>query len=217
MPVTLTEACAMIMAVTCKATVSGQVPLVMAIDGRSGTGKSTLASLVAEEAGAAVVSLDDFFAASIPNADWDCMTVEERGVNVFDWARVRSEAIMPLITGRVARWHPFDFDSGPRADGTYRMKNEASAVEPTSVIIIDGAYSSGPQLADLVDLTVLVETSEAERWARLTRREEAEFLAQWHARWTGVEDFYFSNVRPRNSFDLIVTTSCEAVDEEKTR
>ena len=202
----LTEAGARIVAMARRATVSGQVPLVVAFDGRSGTGKSTLASLVAEDTGAAVVLLDDFFAASIPNADWDRMTVEERGVNVFDWTRIRSEAIMPLLAGRVARWHPFDFESGPGADGTYGMKTAAVEVEPASVIIIDGAYSSGPQLADLVDLTVLAETSETERWARLTRREEAEFLAQWHARWTAVEDFYFSSVRPRSSFDLIVAS-----------
>ena len=203
---TLTEACATIVAMVRRATASGQVSLVVAFDGRSGAGKSTLASLVAEEAGASVVLLDDFFAASIPNADWDRMTAEERGTNVFDWARVRSEAIVPLVTGRVARWHPFDFDSGPNADGTYGMKTEAIEVEPASVIVIDGAYSSGPQLADLVDLTVLVETSETERWARLTRREEAEFLAQWHARWTAVEDLYFTDVRPRSSFDLVVTS-----------
>ena len=203
---TLTEACARIVEVVKQSDGASRVPLVVAFDGRSGAGKSTLASRVAEEAGAAVVLLDDFFAASVPNADWDRMTAEERGANVFDWTRIRSEAIMPLRAGRVARWHPFDFDAGPSADGTYGMKTEAVRVEPASVIILDGAYSSGPQLVDLVDLTVLVETSEAERWARLARREEAEFLAQWHARWTAVEDFYFTNVRPRSSFDLIVTS-----------
>ncbi|MXZ26483.1 MAG: hypothetical protein F4Y80_16815 [Caldilineaceae bacterium SB0665_bin_21] len=213
---TLTQACAAIMEVVIRSTASGQVPFVVAIDGRSGTGKSTLTSLVAKEIRAAVVLLDDFFAASTPDADWDRMTVEERGTNVFDWARIRSEALVPLLAGRVARWHPFDFDSGQRADGTYGMKTKATEVESASVIIVDGAYSTGPQLTDLVDLTVLVELSEEERWDRLARREEAEFLAQWQARWTAVEDFYFSNVRPRSSFDLIVTTSCGAVDEDKT-
>ncbi|MYD88845.1 MAG: hypothetical protein F4Y08_00685 [Caldilineaceae bacterium SB0662_bin_9] len=203
---TLTKACAAIVEVVIWSTASGQVPLVVAIDGRSGAGKSTLASRVAKETGAAVVLLDDFFAASIPDVDWDRMTVEERGANVFDWARIRSEAIMPLLAGRVARWHPFDFESGQRADGTYGMKTQATEIEPASVIVVDGAYSAGPQLTDLVGLTVLVELSEEERWARLARREEAEFLAQWHARWTAVEDFYFSNVRPRSSFDLIVTS-----------
>ena len=211
----LTNACATIVEVVIRSTASGQVPLVVAIDGRSGTGKSTLASRVAKETDAAVVLLDDFFAASIPNADWDRMSVEERGANVFDWGRIRSEAIMPLLAGKAARWHPFDFESGQRADGTYGMKTKAKEVEPASVIVVDGAYSAGPQLTDLVGLTVLVELSEEERWARLARREEAEFLAQWHARWTAVEDFYFSNVRSRSSFDLIVTTS-GAVDEAKT-
>lgn len=202
----LTEACAAITKLVTRSVASGQVPLVVAFDGRSGAGKSTLASRVAEAVGAAVVLLDDFFAASIPNAEWDRMTPEERGARVFDWARVRAQAIGPLRAGKAACWHPFDFETGPRADGTYGMKTAAVEVEPASVIIIDGAYSSGPQLADLVDLTVLVETSETERWARLTRREEAEFLAQWHARWTAAEDFYFSNVRPRSSFDLIVAS-----------
>ena len=203
---TLTKACATIVKTAIRATAAGQVPLVVAFDGRSGAGKSTLASQVAEQTRAAVVPLDDFFAASIPNADWERMTVEERGVNVFDWARIRAEAIMPLLAGRGARWHPFDFDSGPSADGTYGTKTGVTEVEPASIIIIDGAYSSGPQLADLVNLTVLVETSEAERWNRLTRREEAKFLAEWHARWTAVEDFYFSNIRSRSCFDLIVTS-----------
>ena len=202
----LTEACAAITELVIRSAASGQVPLVVAFDGRSGAGKSTLASRVAEAVQAAVVLLDDFFAASIPNAEWDRMTAEERGARVFDWARVRAQAVGPLRAGKTAWWHPFDFETGPRADGTYGMKTAAVEVEPASVIIIDGAYSSGPQLADLVDLTVLIETSETERWTRLTRREEAEFLAQWHARWTAVEDSYFSNVRPRSSFDLIVTT-----------
>ncbi|MXZ42947.1 MAG: hypothetical protein F4Z18_14595 [Caldilineaceae bacterium SB0666_bin_21] len=202
----LTEACAAITELVTRSAASGQVPLVVAFDGRSGAGKSMLASRVAEAVRAAVVLLDDFFAASIPNAEWDRMTAEECGARVFDWARVRAQAVGPLRAGKTACWHPFDFETGPRANGTYGMKTTAVEVEPASVIIIDGAYSSGPQLADLVDLTVLIETSETERWTRLTRREEAEFLAQWHARWTAVEDFYFSNVRPRSSFDLIVTT-----------
>ena len=203
---TLAQACAMIVEAVMRSAASGKAPLVVGFDGRSGAGKSTLASQVAGETGAAVVPMDNFFAASILDAEWDRMTVEERWANVFEWQRIRSEAIVPLIAGRVARWRPFDFDTGPRADGTYGMKTSTTEVEPASIIIIDGAYSSGPQLADLIDLTVLVETLDEERRARLGRREKAEFLAQWHARWDAVEDFYFSHGRPRNSFGLIVTT-----------
>jgi len=43
-------------------------PLVVAIDGPSGAGKSSLAIPVAKRLGATVIPLDDFFAASISNA-----------------------------------------------------------------------------------------------------------------------------------------------------
>ena len=52
----------------------------------------------------------------------------------------------------------------------------------------------------------LVEAPNELRRARLGKREETEFLAQWHVRWDAVEDFYFSSVRPKKSFDVIVTT-----------
>ena len=86
------------------------------------------------------------------------------------------------------------------------MKTEATRVEPASVIILDGVYSSGPQMADLVGLSILVEAPNEQRLTRLAKREEAEFLTQWHARWDAAEDFYFSSVRPKESFDVVVTT-----------
>ena len=61
-------------------------------------------------------------------------------------------------------------------------------------------------MADLVGLSILVDAPNEQRPTRLAKREEPGFLAQWHARWDAVEDFYFSSVRPRESFDVIVTT-----------
>ena len=200
------QACTKVIEAVELSNVAGKIPLVVSLDGRSGSGKSTLASLVAGEADAVVVPVDDFYSAHIPNAEWYRMTAEERWSKVFDWAKLRLEALVPLLAGRPGRWHPFDFDAGPDSQGKYGMKTEATEVGPASVIILDGAYSSGPQLADLVSLSILVETANEQRRARLAKREVAEFLAQWHLRWDAVEDFYFSSVRPRKSFDVIVTT-----------
>ena len=186
--------------------VAGKAPLVVSLDGRSGSGKSTLACLVAGETDAVVIPVDDFCSAHISDAEWDRMTVEERWSKVFNWAKLRLEALAPLLAGQPARWHPVDFDAGPDSQGKYGIKTEATKVGPASAIILDGAYSSGPQLADLVGLAVLVEAPKEQRRSRLAKREETEFLAQWHARWAAVEDFYFSSVRRRESFDVIVTT-----------
>jgi uridine kinase len=50
--------------------VSGRArPLLVGIDGPSGSGKSVLAALVAECLGAALVPGDDFFSAQLTDAD----------------------------------------------------------------------------------------------------------------------------------------------------
>jgi uridine kinase len=71
---------------------------------------------------------------------------------------------------------------------------------PRPVILIDGAYSSRPELADLLDLTVLVDAPAGTRRARLALREEAGFLERWHSRWDAAETHYFTSVRPPGSF-----------------
>ena len=180
--------------------------LVVSLDGRSGAGKSTLASLVAGKTDAVVLPVDDFYSAHISDGEWDLMAVEEQWSKVFNWAKLRSEAVVPLLDGRPACWNPIDFETGPDSQGKYKMKAEATTAEPAPVIVLDGVYSSGPPMADLVGLSILVEAPDEQRRTQLARREEPGFLAQWHARWDAVEDFYFSYVRPRESFDVIVTT-----------
>jgi para-aminobenzoate synthetase len=181
-----------------------QAPVVIALDGGSGAGKSTLASRIEKDLDAMVIPLDDFFAADIPDHRWDDFTVEEKLESVFDWDRVRHQAIEPLLEGRPARWHAFDFESGLRADGTYGMQADATEREPAEVILIEGAYSAAPALADLVDLAILVDVPIEEQQARLGSREDRDFLETWHRRWDPLERYYFHDVRPKGSFDLVV-------------
>ncbi|MEZ4610499.1 MAG: hypothetical protein R2838_09700 [Caldilineaceae bacterium] len=162
----------------------------MALDGASGAGKSTLAPLLTAELAAALIPTDDFFSAHIPDADWDRFTIPERYAQVLDWARIRMDILAPLRAGRPARWHAFDFASGLRADGTYGMEAAVQARQPADVIVLEGAYSAAPYLADLLDLRVLLDLPRAQRHARLRAREDPEFLRAWHARWDEVEAYY---------------------------
>ena len=72
------------------------------------------------------------------------------------------------------------------------------------MILLEGAYTAGPELADLVDLAILIDVPVEERHARQRAREDADFLEEWHRRWDPVESYYFTQVRPRSSFDLVV-------------
>jgi uridine kinase len=156
---------------------------------------------------ATVVPSDDFFAASIPDSEWDRKTPERRVEDAIDWRRLRLDAIEPLRAGLPARWFAFDFAAGLRPDGTYPMQEAATERAPGEVVIVEGAYSSRSELADLLDVTVLVDAPQAERDRRLAAREDAAFLETWHARWDRAEDHYFGRLRPPASFDLVFETS----------
>lgn len=186
-------------------------PRVVAIDGPSGAGKSSLAQPLALRLGATVVATDDFFAAEIPDSQWDVWTPEQRAARVVDWPRLRIEALGPLLAGKHARWHPFDFAAGPRADGSYSISNAWRDCAPAPVILLEGAYSGRPEMRDVIDLAILVDAPRAVRHARLRDREEPDFLLAWHKRWDAVEDWYFAAIAPSSRFDLVVSTHPSAV------
>ena len=179
-------------------------PYLVALDGGSGSGKSTLSIKIADRLGAVMVQSDDFFAAEVTDAGWAARTDEARARDGIDWRRVRTEVLEPLLAGKPARWHAFDFVAGQQPDGTYLMSREVTERAPAAIIVLDGAYSTRPELADLIDLSILVEVPVEERHRRLAAREEADFLEAWHARWDGAERHYFEHVRPPAAFDLVV-------------
>ena len=72
------------------------------------------------------------------------------------------------------------------------------------LILLDGAYSSAPELADVIDFSVLVVASDLLRQQRLAAREELVTLARWQSRWGPAEDHYFEQRRPCASFNVVV-------------
>ena len=189
--------------------VNRATPFLVAIDGGSGSGKSSVARLVAESLDATLIPSDDFFAAEIPDAGWEKRNAEERARDAIDWRRLRRDVLEPLLAGKVARWHAFDFVAGIRPDGTYAMNPEAEERNPSAVIVLDGAYSTRPELADLIDFSVLIDVPIEMRYKRLAGREPKEFLDAWHERWDGAEEYYFTHVRPRHSFDLVISEKAD--------
>ena len=92
-------------------------PVVVALDGGSGSGKSTIAARLAKLTDIALVTLDDFYQTQVPESEWPHKTVAERLNRVFEWDRVR-EAIEPLRKGEPAQWRAFDFMQGLGPDGS---------------------------------------------------------------------------------------------------
>ena len=188
-----------------------RTPIVVAVDGGSGAGKTTIAEKLMRFTEIALVPLDDFYQTVIAESEWPYKTVEQRLNGVFDWSRVRREALEPLRARRPGRWHAFDFMRGLGKEGTYSLKEKATEVAPASTILVEGAYSASPALRDLIDFTVLVDARKKRRHLRTAARgDDIEFLAQWHAIWDAVESYYFQRVCPPESFDLVIRNDANA-------
>jgi uridine kinase len=179
-------------------------PLLIAIDGGSGSGKSSIAKIVVETLDGTLIATDDFFAAHISDKGWLNRSCMERAADAIDWQRLRSEVLEPLLRRTPAEWRSFDFEAGVRPDGTYSVKSDSNSYRPRDTIVLEGVYSTRPELADLVDLKILVDVPMEIRHQRLMKREEDKFLARWHATWDGAEQFYFQHVRNASTFDMVV-------------
>lgn len=169
----------------------------IAIDGRSGVGKSTIAKELAAKLGAALIDGDDFYAGG-SEAEWDARSAAEKISLCIDWRRLRKEALEPLIAGNDASWQPYDFVTGSVQAPHTKSANAAE------IIILDGVYSGRLELADLVDLSVFVDLGDRERRARLVKRENEDYVEEWMQRWSEAEECYFANTRTKESFDLVV-------------
>jgi len=171
--------------------------LVVAIDGHGGAGKSTLAAAVAQATGAALVHTDDFFQppARRPGAPAPREPGGRSLAQYYDWRRIRAQAVQPLKAGRRATFRRFDWERGGGLDGTV-------TVTPAALIVLEGVFSAAPELSDLTDRSVLVDTPQQERLRRLRARVTPE---EWDPHWLIAEQAYFGAIRPPSSFDLIVS------------
>lgn len=165
----------------------------IAIDGHSGAGKSTIAAHVARSLLAAKVSCDDFYAGGVNVLTLDSMRLADICI---DRARLRA-VLSSLKAGCSTQHATFDWHA---FNGSLTSSKIATAPRP--IIIAEGVYSAHPDLRDIVDVSVLVRTPPVERERRLLEREEK--LGPWEQQWHRAEDWYFKTLAPPEAFDIVL-------------
>ncbi|MFO0430115.1 MAG: uridine kinase [Hyphomonadaceae bacterium] len=169
-------------------------PAIVALDGRSRVGKSTLANEIAANMQATVIRGDDFFAGGTEVRSDDAAS---RAAACVDWTRQR-DVLIKLLHGESAQFRAFDRDA---FDG--RLHTEPTIVSPAPIIVLEGVYAARPELADLIDLRALLVVSDAVRSARLNAWEGE--IGPYEKQWHDAEVYYFQNVMPEAEFDIVIS------------
>ena len=114
--------------------------VVVAIDGPSGAGKSTLArdsTLLRKDV--AIIEGDDFYR-PLTESTREALRPLEAVDLLFDWERLRDEALAPLLRGEQARYRRYDWEAG-------RMGEELATVAATGSCWSRAATSRAPRCA----------------------------------------------------------------------
>lgn len=165
---------------------------VLAVDGRCGSGKTTLAARLAADLPVNVLHTDDFylpFARRVP--DW----AEIPAANM-DLERL-AETIAAARTGEPYRYRTYDCARD--------VLHEGRLLAPARLTVVEGSYSHHPRLAPLYDARLFLTCSAAAQEARLRAREGERFdvFAQ---RWIPLEEAYFARCGIEGRADAVLRT-----------
>jgi uridine kinase len=154
--------------------VPGGRPVIL-IDGRSGSGKSELATGVVAALGAQLVRLDDVY------PGWNGLEVASASVG------------MDILLGN--RWRRWDWATGARA--------EWHELDPRRALVVEGSGCLSRANRAHATLGVWVELDEPTRKARALARDGSIYESHWDE-WAAQEQRFFDRERPDLLADLVL-------------
>jgi hypothetical protein len=159
-------------------------PLLVAVDGRSGGGKTTVTGqIVGRVPGAAVVHTDDI-------AWYHAM---------FDWSALMIDGVLaPLRRGEAIAYRPPPWDARARPGAV-------TVPAGCPLVVVEGVGIGRRDLAGFFDALVWVQTDRAVAWSRGLARDggSAEQEAFWHE-WEAEERPFLAAERPWERADVVV-------------
>ncbi len=157
---------------------------VVAVDGHSGAGKTTLAAELGQVLGCDVVHLDSLY------PGWDGLAA---GVE-----RLAAEVLGPLARGEAAAYRQWDW---ARAG-----LGEPVRVPAERFLVVEGAGASAGEAGRYAAVRVWVDADEPTRRHRGIARDGAAYAPHWQ-RWAAQEAALFAGDGTRGRADVYVDTS----------
>lgn len=165
---------------------------VVAIEGGSASGKTTLAALLEQVYDCTVFHMDDYF---LQPEQRTPQRLAEPGGNV-DRERFAQEILLPLKRGENICYRPFDCQT--------QSLLPPVMVQPKPLVIVEGAYSMHPELAEQYDLSAFLRVPPEVQRRRIGVRNTPEMAERFFSTWIPMEHMYFDAMDTANRCDLIL-------------
>lgn len=170
-----------------------QKAAVVAVDGRCGSGKTTLARTMESLMNCRVFHMDDFYLPPADRApDW-----REQPAGNMDLRRFRREVLEPVCQGRDVVFRPYDCASGQLADPV--------KMPARPLTVIEGSYSHHPELSGAYDLRIFLTCGGEEQTRRLMERER-DYFPMFRDCWIPMEERYFRRFSVESGSDFTMDT-----------
>ena len=165
--------------------------VIIAMDGRCASGKTTFAKALRQELVCDVVHMDDFF---LRPEQRTSERLQTPGENV-DHERFLEEVLLPYKARDTFSYKPYDCH-------TQQLK-EPIAMVPGKVLVVEGAYSCHKSLYDYYDLHIFMDVDPNVQMERILARNGADQAKRFEEMWIPLEERYLE------AFD--VKARCEMV------
>lgn len=156
--------------------VGGQT-LLVAIDGKCGSGKTSAAAALAELTDAAVIHCDDFF---LPRQ----LRTEQRLAQVG--GNIHYERLAQVLS-EARKGQPFEYERYDCSCGRF----VPVSFEPKRIVVVEGSYALHPALRHMYSVKALVRVDEQLRLRRIVQRDGAGAQA-FFDKWIPLEERYFA-------------------------
>ncbi len=169
--------------------------IIIALDGRCASGKTTLAALLKEETDCAVLHMDHFF---LQPHQRTAERLSLPGENV-DHERFLAEVLLPLKEGRPFSYRPYECHA--------QRFGAPIEVPVRPITVVEGSYSCHPNLWDFYDLRVFLTVDPEEQLRRILARGGEAALAAFREKWIPLEEKYFEAYKLPARCELLMNTS----------
>ncbi|MCM0649987.1 AAA family ATPase [Clostridium swellfunianum] len=171
------------------------VPAIIAIDGRCGSGKTSLAELLREQFDCNVFHMDDFF---LPFE----MKTEERlaepGGNVH-YERFRDEVLNGLLKQEDVAFRPYCCSKGKLGEPIH--------VKYKNINIVEGSYCLHPTLMHAYNYKIFLTIEPKTQQRRILKRNGERMLQNFINRWIPLEEDYFLKLNIKDHCNIIIDTT----------